>query len=213
MSLLPPQNMQKLSSKKEKKNKKVLFLGYNTYETSLIKILIVKGCEVWHSAEKIDSLDNFDLVISFGYRYIIGKKIINESNALILNIHISLLPWNKGAHPNFWAFYDGTPHGVSIHLIDEGIDTGPILYQKKVNFKRNEKTFRDTHSRLLREAEHLFEEKLGSILNAEKTKLQALTKTTKGGTYHRIADLPRDFSGWDANISQEIRFLKKLNTQ
>ena len=40
----------------------------------------------------------------------------------------------QGAHPNFWSFYDNTPSGVTIHLIDAGIDTGDVLYQKKLIF-------------------------------------------------------------------------------
>ena len=70
-------------------------------------------------------------------------------------MRISFLPWNKGAHPNFWSFYENTPKGVSIHLIDKGIDTGPIIYQKIVKFSKNEETFEQTYSVLKNEIEDL----------------------------------------------------------
>ena len=47
---------------------------------------------------------------------------------------MSYLPFNRGAHPNFWSFVDNTPSGVSIVEIDKGIDTGPVIYKKKIKF-------------------------------------------------------------------------------
>ena len=38
-------------------------------------------------------------------------------------MHISYLPFNRGAHPNYWSFKDNSPKGVTIHFIDNGIDT------------------------------------------------------------------------------------------
>jgi methionyl-tRNA formyltransferase len=50
-----------------------------------------------------------------------------------LNVHPSLLPDNRGPDPLFWTFQRGdTETGVSIHLMDEGLDTGPLLAQERV---------------------------------------------------------------------------------
>ena len=62
------------------------------------------------------------MIVSFGYNKLIKKLILKFVNCPIYNIHISYLPYNKGAHPNFWSFIDRTPHGVSIHKINENID-------------------------------------------------------------------------------------------
>lgn len=78
----------------------------------------------------------------------------------IINLHISYLPGNRGAHPNFWSFYDETPSRVSIHLIDTGIDTGPILFQKYVDFNQDEKAFSQTYKKLVIEIEKLFIENI-----------------------------------------------------
>ena len=117
---------------------KVLFLGYGKNQTKIIDALISENCSVWHSEEKIQTAKGFDLVISFGYRHILNKEVIHSSSAPIVNLNIAYLPYNRGVHPNFWSFYDGTPSGVSIHLIDEGIDTGPILHQCRAELYKSD---------------------------------------------------------------------------
>jgi methionyl-tRNA formyltransferase len=50
-----------------------------------------------------------------------------------LNVHPSLLPAHRGPDPLFWIFHDGGgAGGVTIHLMDEGFDTGPIVLQENV---------------------------------------------------------------------------------
>lgn len=196
----------RLVKKVPNRRSKVLFLGYSEEKTTLINDLININCEVWHTEEKIKSTSGFDLAISYGYRHILKKEIIESSAAPIINLHISYLPWNRGAHPNFWSFYDSTPSGVSIHLIDENIDTGPILYQKYVNFSGDEKTFSQTYSRLILEIEQLFKENIEYI--AAKTFVA--TPQRRKGSYHSASDLPEDFNGWESNIQIEVARLDKI---
>ena len=181
-------------------NKQILFLGYSRKETSLISKIEKKGRTVIQSSEKISWEDEFELVICFGYRHIIKKEQIYKSSAPIINLHISYLPWNKGAHPNFWSHYECTPSGVTIHEIDQGIDTGNIIYQRYVNFKDKEDTFALTYKRLLIEIEDLFNKNIDSILSKNwKSKPQR-----RFGTAHKVSDLPPLFKGWDSNIQDEI---------
>lgn len=49
-----------------------------------------------------------------------------------LNIHSSLLPAYRGPEPLFWTLRDGAPAGVTVHLMDESLDTGPIVAQAPV---------------------------------------------------------------------------------
>jgi len=178
----------------------ILFLGYSEEQTRLIDELVSRNCKVFHTTEKITSTIGYDVVISYGYRHILKKETINSSSAPIINLHISYLPWNRGAHPNFWSFYDATPSGVSIHLIDEGIDTGPIIYQKYVNFNLKEKTFSQTYKRLIQEIEQLFIENIDSII----TRNFVAIPQRRNGSYHRASDLPENFNGWDSDIQSEI---------
>jgi len=68
-----------------------------------------------------------DFIISYGYRHIFTPYVCKAFEGRIINIHLSLLPFNKGADPVMWGFVDGTPQGVTIHQVTEGIDDGDIL--------------------------------------------------------------------------------------
>lgn len=188
---------------------RVLFLGYGAEETKIVNALMDNGCEVWHTAGKISSTKGYDLAISFGYRHILTKNVIHSSSAPIINLHISYLPYNRGAHPNFWSFFEGTPSGVSIHLIDEGIDTGPLLYQRYANFPKNARTFAQTYAYLIELIEQLFVENIQEII----TQTYRPKKQRHKGTYHRLADLPAAFSGWNADIDEEIEKLDQRNDE
>ena len=61
-------------------------------------------------------------------------KKLYQNIKKIINLHISYLPYNKGAHPNFWSFADNTPSGVTIHEVNENLDSGNIIFQKKIEF-------------------------------------------------------------------------------
>ena len=179
---------------------KILFLGYSRKQTSLIDDLVSKQCEVWHTEEKIQSTVGYDLVISFGYRHILKKEVIESSRAPIVNLHISYLPWNRGAHPNFWSFYECTPSGVSIHLVDEGVDTGAIIYQRYVNFDKEENTFLKTYNKLIIEIEKLFRDNIDELIFK---KFIAIPQR-RNGSYHSAANLPKEFIGWNSVIKEEV---------
>jgi methionyl-tRNA formyltransferase len=73
---------------------------------------------------------DFDFLISYGYRFILKNNVLSLFPRKAINLHISLLPFCRGAHPVFWAILERNPLGVTIHLLDEGLDTGNILFQQ-----------------------------------------------------------------------------------
>lgn len=91
---------------------------------------------------------NPDLIVSYNYKYIITKDVIDYMDGNIINLHSSYLSWNKGANPNFWSFVEDTPKDVTIHQIDKGLDTGKILYQKECHFDIENETFASTYDKL-----------------------------------------------------------------
>jgi methionyl-tRNA formyltransferase len=128
-----------------------------------------------------------DIIVSFGYRHIFSAHILTSVTRPILNVHISYLPWNRGADPNFWSWFEDTPKGVSIHCIDAGIDTGPILVQSEVTFLdlQNE-TLATTYGKLRARAVAMFAESWASI-RANKIAVKA----QRGGSYHARRDKER----------------------
>lgn len=97
-----------------------------------------------------------DFAVSYGYRHIIKSDVLHHLKDRIINLHISYLPWNRGADPNLWSFLEATPKGVTIHYVDEGIDTGDIIAQKEVVFEQGDQTLSTTYARLQDEMMLLF---------------------------------------------------------
>jgi methionyl-tRNA formyltransferase len=182
--------------------KQCLFLGYKKKQTSLINFLKKKNFII-KNYQKIPPLKVFkqsDFILLFGFRKIINENIIKKINKPIFNIHLSYLPFNRGAHPNFWSFIENTPAGVSIHKIDKGIDTGNIILRKKINFniKLNKfSSFKKTYNYLFLKAEKLFKKNFNKIYNNKYKKILINNK----GTFHYKKDLPKWVKSWNMNIS------------
>lgn len=145
-------------------------------------------------------LNGVDWIVSYGYRHIIRPEVIAKYPNRIVNLHISLLPWNRGADPNIWSFLEDTPKGVSIHLIDAGIDTGLLLCQQEVQMSGGD-TLRSSYDKLTTAIEWLFAENWTAIGNS------ALTPTSQvgDGSSHKARDLDPYrhllVNGWDTPVA------------
>ena len=92
-------------------------------------VRIINRRKPWEDPRFIEALREHasPLGISCGYDYIIPRVILKEFK--ILNCHPSALPFNRGCHHSFYGIMEQTPLGATLHWIDEGIDTGPIIAQ------------------------------------------------------------------------------------
>lgn len=118
-----------------------------------------------------DGLERFgscqvDLGLLAWWPYLLRAPAIALARAGFLNFHPSLLPFGRGKDPNFWALREGTPYGVTIHFVDEGVDSGPIAFQRELPV-----TWEDDggslYRRALTEIVQLFREHLPTILSGE----------------------------------------------
>ncbi|MGB3413501.1 MAG: phosphoribosylglycinamide formyltransferase [Microbacteriaceae bacterium] len=74
-----------------------------------------------------------DLVVSAGLMRLLPKNVVNALSPQLLNTHPALLPLFPGAHAVRDALAAGVDKtGVSVFIIDEGVDTGPVLEQREV---------------------------------------------------------------------------------
>ena len=183
----------------------ILFLG--TYRSDLVKFLSEQGDQVICLEKKITAdselVKQANFIISYGYRYILKKDILDKFKQKIINIHIYLLPWNRGADPNLWSFLEDTPKGVTIHYIDSGIDTGNILVQQKVCFSMEE-TLKTTYDKLSYTAEELLKKHWLDIREKNITSFPQ----GKDSSFHTLKDKDKYnyllIKGWDTPISQLI---------
>ncbi len=175
---------------------KILYLG-NKKNKKIFSFLSNFG-EVFFNDKEFKLLDykKFDWIISYGYRHIILKDHLDKLKNPIINMHISYLPFNRGAHPNYWSFKDNSPKGVTIHFIDNGIDTGPILVQKKQTFSEND-TLQTSYFKLKKTIEDLFCDSFPKIITN-----QIIPKPQIGnGSFHIKKDLPENIN-WNTKIKE-----------
>lgn len=73
---------------------------------------------------------NPDVVIVNGTR-ILKRHVLESTNATFINTHQGITPTYRGAHGGYWALHQNDPQrcGVTLHLVDQGIDTGNIIAQ------------------------------------------------------------------------------------
>lgn len=87
---------------------------------------------------------NPDVIVVDGTR-IINESVLSSTSALFLNTHMGITPKYRGVHGGYWALVEGDYNncGVTIHIVDKGIDTGGILYQNniKINNEDNFNTY------------------------------------------------------------------------
>ncbi|MCX7858226.1 MAG: formyltransferase [Deltaproteobacteria bacterium] len=77
--------------------------------------------------------ENPDYIFSFYYRFIIPKSYLEIPKIAPLNLHGSLLPKYRGRQPANWVLINGEKEtGVTLHIMEEKPDTGPIVAQKVV---------------------------------------------------------------------------------
>ncbi|MCQ8893197.1 MAG: phosphoribosylglycinamide formyltransferase [Methanolinea sp.] len=92
-----------------------LFSTKEDYEAALFSVM--------------QSLD-VDLFVLAGYMRILGPRIVREFSGRIINIHPALLPSFAGLHAQRQALeYGVRVSGCTVHFVDEGMDTGPIIIQ------------------------------------------------------------------------------------
>ncbi|MEO8822852.1 MAG: formyl transferase [Ginsengibacter sp.] len=80
-----------------------------------------------------------DLAIVNGTR-IISEDVLNSIPVKFLNIHAGITPKYRNVHGAYWAIVNNDLGncGVTVHLVDKGIDTGKIIYQRKIEINRKD---------------------------------------------------------------------------
>lgn len=109
-----------------------------------------------------------ELLVLAGYMRLIGPTLLNAYPNRILNIHPALLPEFPGLHGIRDAFEAGVKQtGVTVHYVDNGVDTGPILAQKRVNIEENE-TLASLELKIHQAEHQLYPEVIQDVIQAIK---------------------------------------------
>jgi len=125
-----------------------------------------------------------DIGVSVLFGYILKRTFLDLLPLGAINLHPAYLPFNRGAYPNVWSIVDRTPAGVTLHHIDDGIDTGDIIAQRRV-----EVDMTDTGETLYRKLEHASIELFIETWPSIRAGTSARQPQHGSGTFHRARDV------------------------
>jgi len=113
--------------------------GFHSDYVDLSDVAVQHGIPVYKVHKKINAPENVELIRSlrpdvifvFGWSQLISKEILDIPPLGCIGSHPALLPRNRGRHPLIWALVEGLEEsGLTFFYIDEGTDSGDILWQK-----------------------------------------------------------------------------------
>lgn len=112
----------------------------NGIETKIVNYK--KFCSKFeYEQEILNQLKHYkiDLIVLAGYMRILGANFIKEYPSRIINIHPALLPAFPGLHAQRQALEYGVKvSGCTVHFVDEGVDSGPIILQKAIKVRQSD---------------------------------------------------------------------------
>jgi phosphoribosylglycinamide formyltransferase-1 len=126
-----------------------------------------KGARLSKESEQeyIDALDTFrvDIIALAGFMRILRSGFVRHFEGRILNIHPSLLPSFQGLHAQKQALDYGVKYsGCTVHFVDEGVDTGPIIIQAAVRVLEDD-TEDTLAARILSEEHRIYTEAINLL--------------------------------------------------
>ena len=153
----------------EKHGIKTIFIDPSTYLNSkeYDKALVLKLKEF-----------SIDLICLAGYMRILGEEVIQTFEKKIINIHPSLLPAFPGLNAQKQAINHGVKFsGCTVHFVDAGVDSGPIILQTVVPVYDNDDE--KSLSKRILEQEHYLYPKAIKMIQENKIRLNGRTVTSK----------------------------------
>ena len=157
------------------------------------------------SAARQKGEEQFNWGLLLWWPYIVRQPTLTLARNGFINTHPSMLPFNRGKHYNFWALVEQAPFGVSLHFVDEGVDSGDVIAQKRIAYDW-EDTGETLHEKAIFSMIELFKLAYPNIRSGRITRSpQDLAK----GTFHRASEL-EEFSRIDLDASYRARDLLNL---
>ncbi len=146
--------------------------------------------------------------LSVHFPLILDAALIARYGGAIWNLHPGLLPWGRGMYPVFWALWEGTPAGATLHELTVGLDAGPIVEQRSVAALPSD-TGGLLHGRVQAAERELFETWLPRLAGGERPHA---TPQPPGGSYHALAEFEhlRDEGRYEVPRSERERLARCL---
>lgn len=104
-------------------------INYSEINREVTKVASVNSDEVIQLIQN----ESPDVIVINGTS-IISKKVLSSVSCPVINMHAGITPMYRGVYGGYWSLVnkDGANCGVTVHLVDTGIDTGSVLYQTTI---------------------------------------------------------------------------------
>jgi methionyl-tRNA formyltransferase len=126
-----------------------------------------------------------DIAVSILFAYVLDNDFLSLFPRGCINLHPALLPYNRGRFPNVWSIVTKTPAGVTLHYVDQGIDTGDLIAQKEVTVEITD-TGASLYRKLEAEGLELFKDNWPTIRAGTCSRSP---QPAGVGSYHRARDV------------------------
>jgi folate-dependent phosphoribosylglycinamide formyltransferase PurN len=144
--------------------------------------------------------------LSVHYQRIVPASLIEAYDGL-WNLHPGLLPWGRGMYPVFWALWEGTPAGATLHELVEALDAGPIVAAEAVASRPGD-TGGSLHARVQDAEKALFDAYWPRIVAGEP--LPSSPQPADGGSSHTRAEFTAlKETGWRALAPDRLAHLER----
>ncbi len=163
----------------------------STSQPSLKNLCAEFSVPVISSVEEILKID-FDILVSVQFHEILKKEILRKAKQIAVNLHMAPLPEYRGCNQFSFAIIDGAKEfGTTFHRMEEKIDAGDILFEKRFPIAENI-TVQQLYEKTLSESVKLFKENIGQIISGEfsLTPQKNLTGKRKS-SFHLRSDIEK----------------------
>jgi methionyl-tRNA formyltransferase len=167
--------------------------GINTIPSPVKKIALEHQLPVWQPVrikKDLETLEKLqtskaDVFVVVAYGQILSPQILAMPKLGCVNVHGSLLPQYRGAAPIQWSIYNGDQEtGVTTMLIDEGMDTGPMLLKTYTPIS----LFDNAHDIAAKLAQQGADLLIETLLKLEQGKIDPIPQDLTLATYTRLID-------------------------
>ncbi|MDP3941899.1 MAG: formyltransferase family protein, partial [bacterium] len=149
-----------------------------------------------------------EIIFCIGSTQILPSEILKIAVLGCINIHPALLPKYRGRYSTVWAIFNGEREtGVTLHWMDNGIDSGPIISQKKIAIKLDD-TAKSLYDKCTKEGGKLFIKFLQDWIRGNK--IPKKRQNEKRATFYK-KNLPNDGEiDWNWDGKKICNFIRAM---
>lgn len=169
--------------------------GEDNWQHSYLKYILGEPRVTLSTLEQMYAIEDL-IFISTEYDRILRPHLFKTK--YLYNIHFSLLPAYKGVYPSVWPILNGEEYaGVTLHKMDQGIDTGDIIAQEQFKLSNRETSF-SLYTRLIAEGAKLVVKHIDKLVSNH---FKAHTQQAKGSTYYSKKSIDYSNLTVDLNVT------------